>query len=193
MSKLFYILVLLSLMFVLSACASEEDLTKQIEELDYDVIHIEEVKEGVVVFHKPENVGEDQTVSSMGAHFIKQNPFEWEVTNDQGTYMSGIDKPIFSQYLLKSDKTSPFPMLYGEIKDPIIHIVRVVNEQDPSTYEEATVMERNGHRFWYLFLEAPTDPTTFEVQGLSKDQVVLTSITNADLLESYSSSGSSEE
>lgn len=186
-------LVLLFLISVLSACASEEDLTKQIKELDYDVVHIEEVEDGVVVFHKPGNVGEEQTVSSMGAHFIKQNPFEWEVTNDQGTYMSGIDKPIFSQYLLKSDKISPFPMLYGEIKDPIIHIIRVVNEQDPTTYEEATVMERNGHRFWYLFLDEPTDPTTFEIQGLSKDQVVLTSITNADLLESYSSTDTSGE
>jgi len=153
-----------------------EEVISKSERLNNSVIvHIENLNNGALIFHIP-NINGDKPESRLGAEFLKKTPTGWEVSDKGGAYSSGIPQPFYCQYL-PSDGDSPFPMLYGEIKDTKIDSIVVKNTDDK--VEGKTKIIRVSRKpgishdmsIWYIFLNE-TGNGKFNVEGLSNNKVV---------------------
>lgn len=83
-------------------------------------------------------------------------------------------------------------MLYGVINNPKIKDIKIINLQNNNSIQ-ATIIDHKEQRIWYSFLNQSKKDAEFEIQGLSEDKEIFTSIINNDLLPSNSSSGNSKE
>ncbi|MBM7571930.1 DUF4871 domain-containing protein [Aquibacillus albus] len=158
--------------------SKDESIRQIVNELDYDtILHQEEVNNGVVVFYIPniETDDDDTNLSELSAIFIKKTLLGWEGTNDRGGYSSNIGEDITSQYLPKSNRQSPFPMLYGEINNQEVDRIKVINLENNAEYHAETVIMEN-HHIWFVFLDE-MEEGKYEIQGLSETNEMITSIT----------------
>lgn len=165
------------LVLLLAGCSSDEGHLQIIDERgDTHIIHTEEVGNGVVVFFIPDiNEGK---YSGVEASFIKKTIFGWKGTHDRGEHSWVDNDELSSQFLYKSDDKSPFPMLYGAINNPNIKEVKIINLYNNNLIQ-AKIVENEEQRLWYVFLKQPKKETEFEIQGLTDDGEVVTSIINS--------------
>lgn len=190
-----FILIYSILITMLSGCSSDQGYIEILDEQGYNsIIHTEERENGVVVFYIEDymNNNADEDYSALGASFIKKTIFGWTETLDRGGHSSSGSPELTSQYLYKSDDDSPFPVLYGVINNPKIKDIRIINLQNNSFFE-AEIIDNEEQRIWYYFPKKPKKDAEFEIQGLTDDGKVLTSIINSNLLQSNSSIGTLKE
>lgn len=155
--------------------SKDESIRQILNELEYEeILYQEKVEKGVVVFYIPKIETNDATnISELSSIFIKKTPFGWEGTYDRGGYSSSIREDITSQYLPKSNSQSPFPMLYGEINNPEVNKIKIINSTNNNVYQAETVMA-DGHQIWFVFLDENQE-VAYEVQGFSKTNEIITS------------------
>ena len=143
-----------------------------------NILHQEEVDNGVVVFYIPdiESNDMDNEVSDLSSIFIKRNIFGVEETQDRGTFSTNLSDDLTnftSQYLPKSDEHSPFPMVFGEINNPDITKIKIKDLKSDQVYE-AEVISTDSHVLWYSFLNK-NEREMYEVRGLSEEGEVIAS------------------
>ncbi|SES12301.1 hypothetical protein [Salipaludibacillus aurantiacus] len=162
-----------------------EGIYQILNEVGYqEVVHKEEVETGVVVFYAPDIQTNDMDteVAELGAIFIEKTLWGWEETFDRGAYTTSINEEvtnITSQYLSQSHSQSPFPMIYGEIMNPNIVEIKVINLESNKEYE-AEITIKESHKIWFVFVDN-NEETNYEVQGLSeKGEVVTSNLVNED-------------
>lgn len=154
-----------------------ESIHQILNERGYEkIVHQQEVDNGVVVFYIP-NIQSNGMVSELNSIFIKRTTLGWEGTNDRGGYSTSINEDISSQYLQKSDKQSPFPMLYGEINNSDITQIKVINLESNHEYLAETI-ETESHNIWFVFLD--DQEGEYEILGLSESNEVITSVDSDD-------------
>jgi hypothetical protein len=186
-----FILTFSILIILLSGCSSDKGYLKIVNKKgDKNIIHTVKAKNGVVVFYIPDNMNNspDEEYSSLSASFIKKTIFGWKETLDRGGHSLSGKQELTSQYLYKSDDKSPFPMLYGVINNPKIKNIRIIILQN-NTPIKGKIINNKEQRIWYSFLNQPNKVTKFEIQGLTDDGEILTSIFNDDLLLSNNNIG----
>ncbi|WNF38382.1 hypothetical protein RJD24_08160 [Bacillaceae bacterium IKA-2] len=160
-SKLGVICIILFLF--LTGCVNKEfSEILQDERIDI-LVHQEEVDNGVVIFYVPNIKGEKQKVN-FEARFIQKKLFGWEETYDRGGTIGTLKDNLYSMYLKKYSKKSPFPMLFGEFTNPEIETIKIEYENDTKVIE-AKIVENNGKHFWFAFIEE--DKIKFTIKGYS--------------------------
>lgn len=163
MRKLLLVLIIFSLFVVAVHSANKAEGTvegaiKKTGRKITMVIHEEEVKGGVVVFYK------DASVINSG--FVKKNIWGWHWV------WGGGHSGYSHQYFPSADGT-PFPMLFGEIRDSEVKIVRII---DPAkkTEKDSRIVSNDGTRLWFAFLDKSEGPR-FKILWLSGQGKILNS------------------
>ncbi|MFT4415803.1 hypothetical protein ACLM5H_18245 [Fredinandcohnia humi] len=184
LTAVFFIMIILSLPLFSNTFQNlaggfnkDESFRNILNDLDYDkIIHQEEVANGVIIFYDPkiETSKVNDITSELSAVFIKETFFGWEKTNDKGGFSSGLNGEISRQFLPKMDRNSPFPMLYGEILNPDVNQVKVINLKNNRNYNVETVITES-HRIWFAFLDENHEEL-YEVQGFTKSNKFVTSL-----------------
>ncbi|WP_052304311.1 hypothetical protein [Desulfosporosinus orientis] len=130
------------------------------------VVYSEGVKGGVVVFFKKStgNVGE-----SVAAGYVKKTLWGWEWSWG-GEHTDGASEGFSSQYFPYA-KGTPFPLLFGEIKDPLIKYIKV-SEKDSTNVREAKIVGKGTELLWFTFLNKTEGPD-FTITGLSGEGTIL--------------------
>jgi hypothetical protein len=166
------------LIILLSGCSSDDGYFQIIDEQGYNnIIHTEKLDNGVIVFYLPDNMKNkaDEEATGLSASFIKKTHFGWLETFDRGGHSSSEKLELTSQYLYKSDDKSPFPMLFGVINNPKIKEIKIINSENSNPIQ-AKIIDNEEQRIWYSFLNQQKEDAEFEIQGLTDDGEILTSI-----------------
>lgn len=178
-------IMFLIITFLFSGCSSQQitkgnTLDEAISKSDRlnksTILHKEVLEEGVLVFHIPDIKG-DKAESRLGAEFVRKVLFGWEVSYKGGAYSSGIKQPLYGQYF-PAFEDSPFPMVYGEIKDSNINKV-VVKEPGSKLEKQARIinvkrkpaMERDMV-LWYVFLDR-INGKSLDIKGMTANNEVI--------------------
>ncbi len=98
------------------------------------VVYSEEVKGGVVVFFKK---SDDNEGESIAAGYVKKTLWGWEWS--WGGEHSGATLEGFSTQYFPYTKGTPFPLLFGEIKDQKIKHVKI-SKKDSTNVKEAEIV-----------------------------------------------------
>ncbi|WP_078551553.1 hypothetical protein [Bacillus alkalicellulosilyticus] len=168
---LFFSLTILAVVFIVKydqIAKQEERIYEILAENGFkQILHQEETKNGVVVFYIPDikTDNDHETVSDLSAIYIERTWFGWKGTIDRGGYSTSVDRAITSQYLGRSGKSknSPFPLLFGEIHQPEISTIQVVNKGN-ERIDEAKVITTDNNTIWFLFIDE--NIREISIQGL---------------------------
>lgn len=134
------------------------------------VVHTEEVKDGVVVFYK-KSVGNGGETNASG--YVKKTLWGWEWAWG-GEHSDSASMGFSAQYFPYSEGT-PFPLVFGEIKDHQIKQIKVL-EKDPANDNEAKIVGTSTDLMWFVFLDKSEGPI-FTIIGLSNEGTTLYSET----------------
>lgn len=134
-----------------------------------NILHQEEVSNGVVVFYNKPNK------DNLHAHYIKKKLIGWEYVYGgvQSDVSLGIEKRGFVVNSFSKVKNTPFPMLYGIVGDSEISKIRVIGTELKREYEAKIVGENN---IWILFMEE-FDEESYDIIGVSEDDVEMSRFT----------------
>ncbi|MDD2234655.1 MAG: hypothetical protein PHV03_07070 [Desulfitobacteriaceae bacterium] len=135
-----------------------------------EIVHTEEVKDGVVVFYK-KNIGSEGESNASG--YIKKTIWGWEWSYG-GEHSDSIGNGFSTQYFPYS-KDTPFPLLFGEIKDQKIKQI-IILKIDQENDSEAKIIGTNSDIMWFTFLDKSEGPR-FTIIGLSGEGTTLYSET----------------
>ena len=126
------------------------------------VVYTEEVKGGVVVFFKKSigNGGE-----SIASGYVKKTLWGWE-WNYGGEHTDSASEGFSVQYF-PSTKGTPFPLIFGEIKDQQIKHINV-SETDSANVKEAKIVGKGTDLIWFAFLDKSEGPN-FIITGISDE------------------------
>ena len=177
------IIIFLIIAFLFSGCSSKQitkgntldEAISKSDRLNRSIIlHKEVLNDGVLVFHIPDIKG-DQAESRLGAEFVRKVLTGWEVSYKGGTYSSSVKQPLYGQYF---PEDSPYPMVYGEIKDSKINKV-AVKEPGSKLKKQARIiyvkqmpgMERDIV-LWYVFLDK-IKGTRLDIEGMAANGRVI--------------------
>jgi len=160
------IMCIIVFLFFLTGCENKEFSEILQDERIGVLVHQEEVENGVVIFYVPNIKGDIPPKASFEARFIQKNLFGWEETFDRGGTTGTLENQLYSMYLNKYSKKSPFPMLFGEFTNPEIEKIVFENEKDKKVIE-AKIVETNGKHFWFAFIEEPKEKIKFKIKGYS--------------------------
>jgi len=133
------------------------------------IVYEEKVKDGVVVFLIKSINNDSDYISS--AQYVKQNLFGWKRIWG-GEHSGNITQSFTSQYF-DYVKDTPFPMIFGEVKDPKIgHIM--IKDIDNNKEKEAQIVGNVSNRMWFVSLDMNDGPR-FKISALSNANEVLES------------------
>lgn len=130
------------------------------------VVGTEEVKGGVVVFYK-KTIGNGGVTNASG--YIKKTLWGWEWV--WGGEHSDSTPMGFSAQYFPYVKTTPFPLVFGEIKDPNVKFIDV-SENGTTNKVQAKIVGTGTDLMWYVFLDKSTGPD-FTITGLSNSGSIL--------------------
>jgi hypothetical protein len=135
-----------------------------------ELIYQEEVENGTLVFFT-RDVGERDTIE---AGFIRKALFGWKWVYGGG--FSGYSGQYF-----ETVSGTPFPMIFGEVKNQAIEQVKVLDKQD-NEIGVSPVAGTDNHRVWFVYLDKSAGPN-FNIVYLSADSDVLDtkSFTTSDI------------
>jgi hypothetical protein len=127
------------------------------------MIYQKTVKDGVVVFYKS-NIGNGGYTINSG--FVKKGLLGWKWVLGGG--FSGYSGQYF-----QSASGTPFPLIFGEIKNQDIKQVKLIDMRNEQT-KVAKVVGPDKNRVWFMFLNESDGPE-FELVSSSDKGVVLDS------------------
>jgi len=130
------------------------------------VVDTEEVKGGVVVFYK-KAIGNGGVTNASG--YIKKTLWGWEWA--WGGEHSDSTPMGFSAQYFPYVKTTPFPLVFGEIKDPNVKFIDV-SENGTTNKVQAKIVGTGTDLMWYVFLDKSAGPD-FTITGLSNSGSIL--------------------
>lgn len=180
------LILMLICLFLLTGCSNVkvtngktlDEVIQKSPSLNRSIILQKEFLEnGVIVFHIPNIMGDDDAKSTLGAEYVSHTLWGWEVSYKGGSYSSGISQTMYYQYFPKTTN-SPFPMVYGEITEPKITKVLVADLQN-KTKQGGKIINvkkapgiKNDMRIWYALLDKSHGPT-IEIDGMTANAEVL--------------------
>lgn len=126
------------------------------------IIYQEEVKGGVIVFTKRSSG--DAYVLDSG--FVKKGLFGWK-------WIWGGGFSGYSGQYFQAISGTPFPMLFGAIKNEQISEVNITDEEHNYS-KEAKIVGTGNNRIWFTFL-SETDGPVFRIVSLSQAGNILDS------------------
>lgn len=134
-----------------------------------NILHEEEVSNGVVVFYNHPNKDD------LNAHFIKKKLIGWEYVYGgvQGEISLVIEKRAVVVNSFPKIKNTPFPMFYGIVGNPDIVKIRVIGTESKKEYDAKIVSENN---IWILFMEEFEDES-YDIIGVSVDDIEISRFT----------------
>lgn len=165
----FIIIVMLALVgsWLIFTHKNSDTIIEAIEEIRGNVdriIYQTEVENGVVVFYE-NNVGDD--AYTINAEFVKHNLFGWKWVYGGG--FSGYSGQYF-----QSVSGTPFPMIFGEVKNNEIEKIKVLDKEHNET-KLVDIVGNDDHRIWYIFLDETSGPN-FDIMGMSASGEIVESI-----------------
>lgn len=131
-----------------------------------NLVDTENVKGGVVVFYK-KAIGNGGVTNASG--YIKKTLWGWEWT--WGGEHSDSTPMGFSAQYFPYVKTTPFPLVFGEIKDPNVKSIDV-SENGTTNKVQAKIVGTGTDLMWYVFLDKLAGPD-FTITGLSNSGSIL--------------------
>lgn len=126
------------------------------------IVHTEAVKDGVVVFYI-KSIGNGGQSNASG--FVKKTLWGWEWAWG-GEYTDAASKG-FSVQNFPYTKGTPFPLLFGEIKDQRIKQIKIL-EKDGTKEKEGKIVGNGKDLMWFTLLDKAEGPN-FTVIGLSSE------------------------
>ncbi|MGC7872499.1 hypothetical protein ACPUYX_13340 [Desulfosporosinus sp. SYSU MS00001] len=130
------------------------------------IVYTEQVKGGVVVFYK-KSIGKGG--ESVASGYVKKTLWGWQWSWG-GEHSDGVSKGFSAQYF-PYVKGTPFPLLFGEVKDKQIKYIKVA-EKNGSNVKEAKIVGKDTDLFWFTFLNKSEGPN-FTVTGSSGEGTTL--------------------
>jgi hypothetical protein len=157
----------------------EEAIQKLRHYASMQIIHEEPVNGGTLVFikHYYQKDGNDLEID-----YIRKTWLGWKWTwggmFGNGGNM-GITKSMLSYMVMPkiTGINTPFPIVYGDVLDPSINNVIVVeNGSTPVKHTGKIVRSKTGHTIWFAYL--PTSSTVpYEIQALNTNGDIVASKT----------------
>lgn len=139
-----------------------------------EILHVEEVDEGVVVFFT-RYIKKDINIEVLHATFIKKTKNDWEESTE-GAEHDLLDKDDLSHQLVTpSSEESPFPLVFGKINNPDISRVLVKVVENKQEYPAEIIVSETGKRYWFTFAEIGREEM-FEIHGLTRENQAIYSI-----------------
>lgn len=160
--------IFVPMIFRFSGGLSSAPLEKTIHQSDFftnDIILAKrKVKGGVLVFAQRENARNEQ--SSLNIRYVKKTIWgRWRVTGYGGGYGTSI---IQTFYVFDATGPGLLSTFYGEIKDPYVRKIKVINEDGDSVPVTAFSVNHGKKRLWYALID-PSKGKKFQILGLGKD------------------------
>lgn len=125
------------------------------------MIHQEKIEEGVVVFFKRNISNGGYTIDS---GYVKKSLFGWKWVSGGG--FSGYNGQYF-----QSISGTPFPLIFGEIKNQGIEGVKL-NDKEHNETKVAKIVGTDKNRVWFMFLNKSDGPE-FDIVSSSNTGEVL--------------------
>ncbi|ART75102.1 hypothetical protein B4U37_03155 [Sutcliffiella horikoshii] len=162
-----------------SVLPADEIPRERLEEMlihynNYEILHIEEVESGVVVFFTYDNKKEIN-IEMVSAMFVKQTKYGWEDPAEGGEHAIIDQTYISHEFISPINEDSPFPLVFGKIISSDISEVllrKVDTKQDIKTEK---IVSKSGERYWFTFADIKPDEM-FEIHGLTRDGQIIYSI-----------------
>ncbi|TYS58480.1 hypothetical protein FZC74_11770 [Sutcliffiella horikoshii] len=162
-----------------SVLPADEIPRERLEEMlihynNYEILHIEEVESGVVVFFTYDNKKEIN-IETVSAMFVKQTKYGWEDPAEGGEYAIIDQTYISHEFISPINEDSPFPLVFGKIISSDISEVllrKVDTKQDIKTEK---IVSKSGERYWFTFADIKPNEM-FEIHGLTRDGQIIYSI-----------------
>ncbi|MCM3618362.1 hypothetical protein M3936_12300 [Sutcliffiella horikoshii] len=153
-----------------------------------EIIHIEEVESGAVVFFTYQNKKE-KNIEMVSAMFVKKTKYGWEDPTESGEHAIIDQTDISHEFISPIKEDSPFPLIFGKIISSDIQEVLLKKVETKQEIKTEKVISKNGERYWFTFTDIKPDEM-FEIHGLTRDGQVIYSI---DTLYGNGGSGGSHE
>lgn len=138
--------------------------------MDYEqILHQVDTDKGVVVFYEPVN---DPNCCSIGLIEKKSNNYKWVFGS--GNIIFDYDRDMRYMYCnigrVGGDIEKSFPVEYGVVMNSNIEQVKVALRDEEA--RDATIVETNLGRIWYLFLDKQICYTP-KILGLDSDGEII--------------------
>ncbi|MGD7054311.1 hypothetical protein [Sutcliffiella horikoshii] len=162
-----------------SVVPADEIPPERLEEMlihynNYEILHIEEVDSGAVVFFTYHN-RKEKNIEMVSAMFISKTKYGWEDPTEGGEHAIIDQTDISHEFISPINENSPFPLVFGKIISSEISEVllrKVDTKQDIKTEK---IVSKSGERYWFTFTDIKPDEM-FEIHGLTRDGQIIYSI-----------------
>lgn len=152
-----------------------EEIISKIDRNIFLILHKEEVQNGILVFYIPDTHGNSGVESKIGVGYLKKTPFGWEMSYKGGAYSTGIEQAIHYEFLPDDkNENTPLPMFYGDIKEPDIKQVFVVDLKN-GTEKQAKIISvdkkadmTSEFDIWYVLIDTFQGPN-YEIKAITED------------------------
>lgn len=141
---------------------------------NYEILHIEEVAAGVVVFFTYHNKKEIN-IEMVSAMFVKKTKSGWEDPTEGGEHAIIDQTDISHEFISPINENSPFPLVYGKIMNSDIQEVLLKKVETKQEIKTQKVISKSGERYWFAFVDIKSDEM-FEIHGLTREGQVIYSI-----------------
>lgn len=127
------------------------------------IIHRVPVEGGILLFMKQFNDG-----SNLQVEYVRKTWLGWKWVWGGGFGISETKSALSYMIIPKlSNVTPPFPMVFGEVIDPLIKNVSV-ETKDKSKHNAKLIELELEKMIWFVFLP-PSTSTPFEIEGYSQE------------------------
>lgn len=162
-----------------SVVPADEIPPERLEEMlihynNYEILHIEEVESGVVVFFTYDNKKEIN-IEMVSAMFINKTKYGWEDPKDGGELAIIDQTDISHEFISPINEDSPFPLVFGKIINSDIQEVLLKKVETKQEIKTEKVISKSGERYWFAFVDIKPDEM-FELLGLTRDGQIIYSI-----------------
>lgn len=152
---------------------SGASLKKTIQQSDYftndKVLSEQKVNGKELVFSQRKNANHEQ--SSLNIRYLKRTLWGgWKVTKHGGGYGTSIKQAF---YVFDASGPGQLSTFYGEIKDPYVRKLKVINQDGHSVPVKTFTVKQGEKRLWYALID-PSKSKKFQIVGLGKDDQPIT-------------------
>jgi hypothetical protein len=121
-----------------------------------EILHKEQIENGVLVFHIPEITSDSEMESQLGIEYFQETSGGWEMSYKGGSYFYGGYQDLYSGHFFLDENT---PGFYGEVKDPTITKI-VVKDVDGESEKQGNIISiqntllKDDLRIWYVLWDS---------------------------------------
>jgi hypothetical protein len=185
-----------------SVVVADEIPLERLEEIlapyEYDeILHVEEVDEGVVVFFTG-YIQKEIKIEVLNATFIRKTKDSWEESKEGAEHAIIDQADISHEFISPTTEDSPFPMVFGKITNADISKVLVRKVESKQEYEAEVIYSESGRKYWFAIVDIEPDEM-FELHGVTREGQLIYSIDtlyangNSPVLEEVNPEGANFE